>query len=418
MLRSVFAALVLAAPASAAPPPGPAAAAPLPPGALARYGPYQADVWKTWFEPDGRVVGLTRADELLDLACGQRLPLPPDVRDRDGRTERETYRGSGGGWWPVESRSGRVAVRGPEGFGPAVNIGYQLYGARLAVNHDRTLLVAQVDEWGDVEREPRPRTFILFHDLRANRPLFRVEEAEIDYRGLALTPDDRAAVTAHRDGRIVIWETATGKPRATYRCDVPQWYVSVSPDGRTAATCARAGSSLVHVWDLRGAAKRPEGKTWATAWAELGSPDAAVGWRAVGVYAASPADALPALRVAMAARRTPDPARVRALVADLDAPTFAAREAASAELADVIDRVATDLRAVSAPSPEARRRIDALLAKAGEPSPDTLRIVRAVEAVEWVGTADARTLLAEWAAAADPRLKAEAAAALARLRAK
>jgi hypothetical protein len=54
---------------------------------------------------------------------------------------------------------------------------------------------------------------------------------------------------------------------------------------------------------------------------------------------------------------------------------------------------------------------------AGKPTADEVRAVRAVEAAEWAGTADAVKLLEAWAGGAEgARLTAEARAALARLK--
>jgi hypothetical protein len=74
----------------------------------------------------------------------------------------------------------------------------------------------------------------------------------------------------------------------------------------------------------------------------------------------------------------------------------------------------------SSPSAEARKRIEALVARleAQRVPPDQLRAVRAVEVLEWVGTPQAREILTGLAKGAPGApLTADAGAALARLKA-
>jgi hypothetical protein len=102
----------------------------------------------------------------------------------------------------------------------------------------------------------------------------------------------------------------------------------------------------------------------------------------------------------------------------LDAEDFAAREKAAAELGRVADQAEPLLRKAlaDAPSPEARRRIEALLDGLETLSPERLREVRAVEVLECLGSAEARLVLDALAAgAADARLTREAKAAVERL---
>jgi hypothetical protein len=112
---------------------------------------------------------------------------------------------------------------------------------------------------------------------------------------------------------------------------------------------------------------------------------------------------------------------VRQLVARLDAPAFAQREAAAGAIRELGDAAAPALRALlkGGLSAEQAGRVERLLAEAEAPvlpPGERLRRVRAVAALEWAGTADARKLLRELAAgtAAD-RPTREAAAAVRRL---
>jgi hypothetical protein len=111
---------------------------------------------------------------------------------------------------------------------------------------------------------------------------------------------------------------------------------------------------------------------------------------------------------------------VARLVADLDGSDFAQREAAGRELEALRDQAEAALRQALAarPSPEARKRLQALLADPGTVrSPEVLRQVRAVQVLERVGSPAARQTLEALAGGAPAaRLTQEARASLARLR--
>src|SRR5207253_550583 len=115
---------------------------------------------------------------------------------------------------------------------------------------------------------------------------------------------------------------------------------------------------------------------------------------------AAPEDALPWLR-----ERLPGSADEQASAtkwaADLDSARFADRERAARELERLGSEAEPALRGLLAgrPSPEARRRAEAILANsAGRLAPEALRHHRAVAVLERIGTPDARVLLRDLAA--------------------
>jgi hypothetical protein len=113
-----------------------------------------------------------------------------------------------------------------------------------------------------------------------------------------------------------------------------------------------------------------------------------------------------------------DPQHVLRLIADLDSAQFAVREKATAELEKFGETVRTPLlnRLAEQPNLEVRRRIETLLRKAEQPSPESLRALRAVEVLEHIGSSEAKRVLQALAQGpAGSRLTMEAQASFDRL---
>src|SRR5205085_5121176 len=93
-----------------------------------------------------------------------------------------------------------------------------------------------------------------------------------------------------------------------------------------------------------------------------------------------------------------DPKRLAGLIADLDSAEFAAREKAARDLGRIGKPAAAALREAKekSESAEVRRRAGELLDKLNgptTPAPEELRAARAVEVLEWIGSAEARGVL-------------------------
>jgi RNA polymerase sigma factor (sigma-70 family) len=239
-------------------------------------------------------------------------------------------------------------------------------------------------------------------------------------RNAAFAPDGRTFATASADGTIRLWETATWKVRAEFRGHRDRvTALAFGPNGRL---FSGGLDTVVLGWDVR--PPRDVSKAaLAGAWDALASYDGKAGFQAQGRFLAEPDKAVSWLASRLTPAAKPDPARVKALITDLDHKDFATRAAATAELKEQWPANETALReaADKAPSLEARRRAEGIIRdmeKAVTP-PSALRALRAAEVLEWIGTADARTLLRELAQGApDARLTREAAAACQRLEAR
>src|SRR5262249_36493854 len=100
---------------------------------------------------------------------------------------------------------------------------------------------------------------------------------------------------------------------------------------------------------------------------------------------------------------TVDEKRLATLIANLDSDEFAVRDRAAKELEKLGEAAAGACRKAlqAQPSPEARRRLEALVRRqmdqAWNPSADRLRTLRVLEFLELAATPEARELLAKLA---------------------
>jgi RNA polymerase sigma factor (sigma-70 family) len=242
---------------------------------------------------------------------------------------------------------------------------------------------------------------------------------------VAFSPDGRTLAYGGTDGVIHVWEVAANRERCrfsghqsgvtdhgTFAAGVAA--LAFTPDGRT--LISGGGDTTLLLWDALGVRGRAPEPT-AELWADLA--DGAKAGAALGGLIAAPAETVPFLKGRLAPVAPCDARRVERLIADLDSDDFAARERATEELTKLRDPAAPALRKALAgrPPPEVEQRLKQILQQLeGGLTPEQLRDLRAVEALEHIGTPEARRLLAALAKGApEARLTREAAASLERL---
>jgi hypothetical protein len=124
----------------------------------------------------------------------------------------------------------------------------------------------------------------------------------------------------------------------------------------------------------------------------LAGTDANAAFQAIRGLVAAPGPAVAFLRAKLPPAVAVDAQRVRALVRQLDGPRFAERQQATAELEKLADAAASELRAAlqDAATLETRLRLQQLLDRIDAGTPETLRVLRAVEVLEYIATPAAR----------------------------
>jgi RNA polymerase sigma factor (sigma-70 family) len=272
--------------------------------------------------------------------------------------------------------------------------------------------------------------FFELRDLVSGDVLYRETKLPDGVCPMVFSPDSRTLAWSGwwGDPSIHVVEIATGKDRQRFTAHTGRVLsLSFSADGTKLVSGSADTTALV--WDMTG--KKAAGEDWGkplstkeleAAWEDLTKDESVRAYDAIRRLSAAPREPIVLFRKHIKPVPAMDEKRLSRLIADLDAEEFTVRENASQELERLAEggveacRKALDAR----PSPEARRRLERLLSKQvrekGRPSPERLRVLRALEILERAGTADARQFMEELSKGAPgAHLTREAKAALQRL---
>lgn len=215
--------------------------------------------------------------------------------------------------------------------------------------------------------------------------------------GADLDTSPRADGDSEYVAGVTVWEMISGQAIRHFESK-DDWVSSLefSPDGRVLA--AGMADSTIRLWGLTGHHSRAKltPQDLHRHWEALrgAAPQAAqAGW----ALAAAPAQAIPFLKERLQPAQPADPRKIEQWLGDLKSERFSVRDKAAVELAQLGELAEKPLRqAISVPAvADYRRRVERLLNRLTEPviDPERLRLVRAVEVLETIGTAEAGNLL-------------------------
>lgn len=211
---------------------------------------------------------------------------------------------------------------------------------------------------------------------------------------LACSADGR--MLAGADGyaeSVVVWESHTGAVRRVIPLTVRVLALAFSRDGQRLALAR--GDSSVQV--ERFTARQPVGDL-AEVWERLPTMDGEAAFDAILGVADEPARGRALLRKQLRPAPAVEEKRLRSLLVELESDDFAIREGATRQLEVVGESAAELLRKTMQEgklSVDARARVERILRPVDSPvlSGERLRITRAVECLERMGTPEARQFL-------------------------
>jgi WD40 repeat protein len=440
-----------------------------PDGQTAAVGALKDNVFNTielWDTATGKP--LRQIDLQQSLEFGSLAFMP------DGKTLLGRERGAVVRLWEVSSGRalGQAAIQANPGE-PAGNM-----AGRSVLSPDGKMLASAWTSRNPATN--RTTTDVRLWQLSSGKMIGRLPVATTSILSMAFAPDGRSLALVYYNAPVTpqrpviaptyavgLWEVVSGKERCQWTPPGRATTIAFAPDGRTMAVgfaegtiqllSAQTGATLGQLKGHRGTVQQlvfaadsrqllssgfdSTGLVWDAAsvalpkpaptelsmaqldslWTELGSDDAGKAFKALDSLTGSSGPIVPWLAQRVKAAVADDElARIDKLIADLDSDKFAVRQQASEELAKLGERAVPALEKVLATKPtlDLRQRVDELLAKVTtfQVPPDVLHGMRAIEALERIGTPEARQVVEGLAkGAAGGRLTQDAQRALERL---
>jgi hypothetical protein len=221
---------------------------------------------------------------------------------------------------------------------------------------------------------------------------------------VAFSPDGKTLAATGDLQTPRLWDLYTGKELGQlkgHRGDIET--LTFAAGGNRLISGSRDTTALI--WDVaalrKGMEKQPLGsklKTPDVLWKHLLGNDAARAWEAMRLLEASPKTTLALFKDKLKPAVGVDDKHLTQLLRDLSSDTYKVRQSAFQELEELGELAEPALNRFlkeESPALDARQRIEKLLAKLGSslPSGEQLRIWRALEVLERIGTKEAREVL-------------------------
>jgi hypothetical protein len=263
-----------------------------------------------------------------------------------------------------------------------------------------------------------------FATFSADGKVLAVVIAEPEVRKLHKDGKVSPAASAGDEERVSLWEVTTGRSVCTLSThNSAMGPAAFAQDGKTLAGVGDDGTAIV--WRLAGPTSAARigavsSNELASLWKGLASDNALKAREAITSLGAAPEQAVPFLQKRLQPVSPKDIEHIVALIRDLDSARFAAREKSAADIRKAGKLAEPALRRTLAGNPplEVRQRVERLLEdlKGATLSPEEVRALRAIEALERAGTPEAiQALQAVAKGVAEARQTQEAKAALDRL---
>jgi RNA polymerase sigma factor (sigma-70 family) len=368
-----------------------------------------ANVVKLWNVADGKERAALQGlygdnDRLMDLAFSP-----------DGKTlalAGYRYEGlNGRAWdevkiWDLASGRQRPSLNGSNGG-----------VLHVAFSSDGRTLAAAGNRWQPPLHLPLAVT--LWETATGKQRASFQEPIEPYLYALAFSPDCRMlAWSAGTDWAVRLWNLANGDIGTIKGHTGHVQIMAFSFDGRTLASGSQ--DKTIKLWDI--ASRKQPGRDVLSPrdldslWATLAEDDAKKAYQAINKLAASPKQAVDLLTERLRPIAAPNSEQINRWIADLDSDQFTVRDSANKELEKVRSQVEPILRQqLKKTQPlEVRRRLERLLTD--PPAGELLRHLRALEILEQIGSKEASRVLETIARGAPgARLTEDAKTSLARL---
>jgi RNA polymerase sigma factor (sigma-70 family) len=393
-------------------------------------GKARKHLWVIAFSPDGRLVaagGDERVIHVWDVREGK------EVRRIEGVDHRVMTL--------CFSPDGKALACGMDPLGDAggeptlrlwdVNSGKELRSfarracvGSLAISPDGKVLASGDGDWGGrSDLGGRSEASVRLWDTTTGKELCRHNmPGSQEVRAVAFSPDGKLIASGGawtKDSSVLLWEAATGRLIRRFQGHHSGvGAVTFAADGLSVAS--GAGDSTVLIWDITG--RRPDGhwhnkplspRRLEACWTALANEDAAQAYDAMWQLVAAPEQAVPFLRKRLPPMTPPDATTLARWITELDSDDLSVRQRAAEELSKTAEVSAPALRRTleGKPSLETRRRIQQLLDQTRAWNAERLRDHRAIQALEHIGTPQAKDVLEALAAGAPDTLRTEEAKA-------
>jgi hypothetical protein len=198
-----------------------------------------------------------------------------------------------------------------------------------------------------------------------------------------------------------LWDTATGKELACFddlKADVTA--LTFSPDGKSLAAGLRDSTILILDVSKAFTKSLPAPKSGQNElealWTDLAKDNAGQAYQALWTLVTAPKESVPFLRDRLKPIAIADAAKTQQRIAELNNDKFTVRQAAAKDLEQMAGQVIVRIqKALKGNLPlETRRRLEQILNTISDvPGQETVRTIRAIMALERIGSPEAQAVL-------------------------